>query len=54
MEHLGAERALADRGPEEREIERAVEEPRDLRGRQQLAAEVEHDAGQGLAHGGRE
>jgi hypothetical protein len=27
VEHLGAELALADRGPEEREIERAVQEP---------------------------
>ena len=46
--------ALVDRGSEEPEVERAVEELRDLGGREQLAAEVEHDAGQLPAQGGGE
>ena len=41
-------------GPQEPEVERAVEQPRDLRRGQQLAAEVEHDAGQLLAQRGGE
>ena len=43
-----------DRRAEEAEVERAVEQSRDLGGREQLAAQVEHDAGQLLAQGGGE
>ena len=38
--------ALVHRRPQQSEVERSVEEPRDLGRGQQLAAEVEHDAGQ--------
>src|SRR5919201_1369515 len=46
-EHLGAEIALADRWSQESEVERAVDELRDLRRGQQLAVKVELDAGGG-------
>jgi hypothetical protein len=46
---LDLELALADRRPQQPQVEGAVEQARDLGGRQQLAAEVEHHAEQRLA-----
>ena len=48
------ELALADRRAEQAEVEPAVEQARDLGRRQQLAAQVEHDAGQLAAQRGGE
>ena len=48
-EHLDAELALADRRSQESQVERAVDESRDLGRGQQLASEIEHHAGQLLA-----
>ena len=46
---LGAEVAIVDGRAQEAEVERAVEQPGDLGGGEQFAAEVEHDAGQLVA-----
>ena len=50
---LDRELALAHGRAQEAEVERAGEQALDLRRREQLAAQVEHDAGQRAAQGGR-